>query len=526
MEAFNLGVGIAKALKQHGVSKVFGIPGVHNVELYRGLESTGITHILARHEQGAGFMADGYARATGNPGVAFVISGPGLTNILTPVGQAYSDSVPMLVISSCLPEIAQVPGQLHEMRDQTGAAATVCDWSKTASDGAEVFDLLNRAFAEFSGRRARPKHISVPIDVLSGPCPDIPAPVAGPDLPTAGTQEIEQIANMLAAATKPLFIFGGGAAGAVKSANDIVRKTQAAVISTYSGRGVIDPDYPLLFGAILPRPSSETILQQADLIVAVGTELAQVDLWRDTPGHQAEMIRVDIDPLVLADQHQAETGLLGDAKSTLEALAGVIEQSTSDWSKDAVIEARAVARADACAQHPEIVPYIEKMRTVLPDDALIFSDMTQFAYLAKEIYPLSQPNCWQHPFGFGTLGYGMPAAIGAKIGCPHRDVVAIAGDSGFQYTAEQLGVAAELSLCLPIIIWDNGRLSAIEEAMIEVQIAPTAVVAQNPDFGLLAQAYGVAYERPLTPGDFGPVLRKALKSNQPTIIHLSPNRER
>ena len=158
-----LGAQISQMLADRGIETVFGIPGVHNIEQYRGLEHSGLRHVLARHEQGAGFMADGYARATGKPGVAYVISGPGLTNIMTPMGQAYSDSVPMLVISSCLDETAMTRGQLHQMRDQDGAARTVCDWSETALTADAAYGLIDRALAEFQSKRARTKHISIPI---------------------------------------------------------------------------------------------------------------------------------------------------------------------------------------------------------------------------------------------------------------------------------------------------------------------------------------------------------------------------
>ncbi|MEM6341617.1 MAG: thiamine pyrophosphate-binding protein, partial [Pseudomonadota bacterium] len=157
-----LGAQISHMLKDRGVDVIFGIPGVHNQELYRGIEEAGITHVLARHEQGVGFMADGYARATGRPGVAYVITGPGLTNIMTPMGQAYSDSVPMLVISSCLDETAATRGQLHQMRDQRGAAATVCDWSEEARTAEAAYALIDRAMIEFETQRKRPKHIQVP----------------------------------------------------------------------------------------------------------------------------------------------------------------------------------------------------------------------------------------------------------------------------------------------------------------------------------------------------------------------------
>ena len=158
-----LGAQISHMLKSRGVEVIFGIPGVHNQEMYRGIEEAGITHVLARHEQGAGFMADGYARATGRPGVAYVITGPGLCNILTPLGQAWSDSVPVLVLSSCLDEAAAQQGQLHQMRDQRAAAACVTEWSAEARDAASAYRLIDRALVEFATRRGRPRHIQVPM---------------------------------------------------------------------------------------------------------------------------------------------------------------------------------------------------------------------------------------------------------------------------------------------------------------------------------------------------------------------------
>ena len=171
-----LGAEISHMLKSRGVDVIFGIPGVHNQEMYRGIEEAGISHVLARHEQGAGFMADGYARASGKPGVAYVITGPGVCNIMTPMGQAYTDSVPVLVISSCLDETAARKGQLHQMKDQRGAAATVCDWSEEARTPQAAYALIDRALREFEMDRPRSKHIQVPIAALCAPAPAAPAP--------------------------------------------------------------------------------------------------------------------------------------------------------------------------------------------------------------------------------------------------------------------------------------------------------------------------------------------------------------
>ena len=522
MSRLSLGAGIAQALKARGVDTVFGIPGVHNVELYRGLQEAGITHVLARHEQGAGFMADGYARATGRPGVAFVITGPGLTNIMTPMGQAYSDSVPLLVISSCLPVAGNMPGRLHQMRHQFGAAAAVCDWSIMAEDAETTYELLDRAFAEFSSARARAKHISVPLDVLgrgggTAPEPATPVQLAAPD-----PRDIDNLARILNASSKPLFIFGGGAVAASAPARAAVAKSGAAVFSTYAGRGVVGASYPLNYGATLTRPDSARVLGAADLVIAVGTELGEVDLWRDILDHSGQLVRIDIDQAVLDDAHCADIKISGDASAVLAALADQLQPNAPKWDAARTAATRAAFRAESDAERPGIVPFVDALHSVLAEDTLIYSDMTQFAYVAKEVYPMQRPGLWHHPFGFGTLGYALPAAIGGKIGAAGGAVVAIAGDSGFQYTLPELGVAAELSLCLPIILWDNGKLKEIEDAMIQSQIAPNAVVAQNPDFAQLAAAYGVAYSAPHSIAAFQDAVQAALEADGPTIVHTTP----
>jgi 5-guanidino-2-oxopentanoate decarboxylase len=520
-----LGVQISAALKARGVDVIFGIPGVHNVELYRGIEEAGITHVLTRHEQGAGFMADGYARATGKPGVAYVITGPGLCNVMTPMGQAYSDSVPVLVVSSCLEREhrGMARGRLHEMLDQEAAAATVCEWSLTAPDARGAFALIDRAFAEFAVARPRSKHIQVPIDVLGLAADPAPSPRVAPARPVVPRTAVRRVAEDLRAAKRPLIILGGGAAGGTAAARSVVDRTGAAVFSTYAGRGIISSDHPLNFGATLARPDSAGVIAQADLVLAVGTHLAEVDLWRDALGHRAPLVRVDIDPSVLADWHQADKPHLGDAPTFLAELAeelGDAGQATT-WDASEIRRQKAAWRAEADAARPGIVPVCDALRGSLPAGTMIYSDMTQFAYVAKEVWPLDAPGLWHHPTGFGTLGYALPAAIGGKIGRGDEPVVAIAGDYGFQYTVQELGVAVELGLSLPIILWDNGKLKEIEEAMIASQIAPNAVVARNPDFVALAQAWGATGVRPDSLSALQDAVRAALTRQGPTLIHVT-----
>jgi len=518
-----LGVQISAMLRDRGVEVIFGIPGVHNQELYRGIEEAGLRHILARHEQGAGFMADGYARASGRPGVCYVISGPGLTNIMTPMGQAQSDSVPMLVISSCLDpaRLGLGRGRLHEMKDQAGAAAAVCDWSLEAVDAAHAFHLIDRALREFTMLRGGVKHVQVPIAALEGLAPSAPAARTTPPGPAApGTMPD---AALIRVARRPLFILGGGAVRAT-GLTPLFARMGAAVFETMAGRGIVGHDYPLHFGAMLARSEAEAIIGSADLVIAVGTELAEVDLWRETLGHRVPLIRVDIDPAVL---NGADTGIAvhGDAARFFDALSGLLDpahEAATGWDPAQVRAQRARWQAELAVEYPGILPICAALQAALPADTMIYSDMTQFAYAALEAWPMARPGHWHHPYGFGTLGYGLPAAIGGAIARPGLPTIAIAGDYGFQYTVQELATAVELGLSLPVILWDNGKLGAIEASMVRAQIAPNAVIQRNPDFVALAKAYGAAAAAPRSLGDLKTVVQAALSAGRPTLIHVTP----
>ena len=518
-----LGAQISHMLKDRGVEVIFGIPGVHNQEMYRGIEEAGLTHVLARHEQGAGFMADGYARATGKVGVAYVITGPGLCNIMTPMGQAYSDSVPLLVLSSCLDDTFATRGQLHQMKDQEGAAATVCDWSQTARTADAAYALIDRAMVQFSVDRKRPKHLSVPIKLLETPAPKgwqtQLVPVAGASKPTDDVAN--DFAQKLASARRPMFILGGGAKGAIDPLRKVIDRAQAASFCTYSGRGIAND--PLGFGPLLARPQSAKIIAQADMVICVGTDLAEVDLWRTDLGQTCPLYVVNQDSEVLAALATQDRAFHCDATQFFAAVAqsDCLTSSASDWTAAEVTDFKATMRAEINAERPGILPVVDALRAVLPDDTMIYSDMTQFAYAAKEVYPMDRPGHWHHPYGFGTLGYALPAAIGGKIGVGDKPVIAIAGDYGFQYTLQELMVAVELNLTLPIIIWDNGKLGEIEDSMVRAQIAPTAVIQHNPDFVMLAAAYGCATAAPKSLDAFKAAVIAALNADGPTVIHVT-----
>jgi acetolactate synthase-1/2/3 large subunit/5-guanidino-2-oxopentanoate decarboxylase len=232
---------------------------------------------------------------------------------------------------------------------------------------------------------------------------------------------------------------------------------------------------------------------------------------------------VDIDPVMLTSRPRTDVAVCADAGATLFAIADDIQrESPTKWTATEVAQARAGWRAEIEAERPGLPQIIDTVRAAMPDDAMMYSDMTGFAYAAKDVWPMKRAGHWHHPYGFGTLGYALPASIGGAVARKGLPTVCIIGDYGLQYTIAELGTAVELGLPLVIILWDNGKLGEIEDSMISAQIAPNAVIQRNPDFLALAKAYGAHAVQPSTLADIGPALDAAFKANVPTVIRLTP----
>ena len=496
---------IVRLLEGYGVDTVFGIPGVHTLELYRGLTTSAIRHILPRHEQGAGFMADGYARISGKPGVCFLITGPGLTNAATAIGQAFSDSVPMLVITSVNERatLGKGLGRLHECDDQKAITAPITAFSATAMSAAEIPGLLAKAFAVFAGSRPRPVHIEIPLDVLdeavpvalAEDCRSLPArPVAAPD-------EIEAAAGILSKAERPLIIAGGGALEAATPLKSIAEKTGAALFTTIAGKGIIPDDHPLHGGATLCLPMVWDYVADADVILAIGTELAETDFWRDELPITGKIIRVDIDAAKLVDLYPAAVAIQADAARTaaqLDLALPPAEQPASDsTAAHDLISLRHSLKETYEPLQQTHIKVLEAVRAGLPENSFIATDMTQIAYTGNYAWPVSGTRQWLHPTGYGTLGYALPAAIGGAVAAPGQVAVALAGDGGVLYTLPELASAREhLDSPLILLIWNNHALGQIRDDMVARGIQEIAVTPKAPDFQTLAAGFGVAARRP------------------------------
>lgn len=512
----SVGEALVGLLEAYGVDTIFGIPGVHNVEMYRALPRSNIKHILTRHEQGAGFMADGFARATGKPGVCFTITGPGLLNILTPMGQAWSDSSNILVISTALDvsDSAQGRGRLHEMISQFEAAKAVTAHAARAYTARDVQNAIATTFARFASSRPRPAYLEIPLDVLNQPAGAGWKPTALPQMPQASDLQIASAISKLQNAKRPMIILGGGALHAGSAALAIAEKLNCPILTTTAGKGGVPANHPLCWGYILGNAETQKLLAESDAVLCVGSELSETDFWNTDFIISKNLIRVDIDPNSLTRPHLAEIVILSDAKVALNKIADKIQQMPK------VLQFPPAT--DDSNLHKMLATVLLVIRENLPDETVIASDMTQIAYAANVIFPVYKPRTWLHPVGFGTLGFALPAAIGAKFGVGETPVAALIGDYGFQYTLNELGTAVEHDLPLVILLWNNDALGQIRDDMIQKAIQPNAVTLKNPDFQMLAKAYGAKAERPENLKALALAIRTAVKANGPTVIEMTP----
>ena len=488
-----------RLLAAYGVDTVFGIPGVHTLDFCRGLADGPITHVQVRNEQGAGFMADGYARASGRPGVALVISGPGVTNALTAIGQAWADSTPVLLLSSETDSSTHGKGWgcLHEIPDQPAVTAPLTALSARASHPDEVPALLAEAFGIFASQRPRPVHLSIPIDVLAMPVdPADPAwsPSPLPGRPQPDPAVIEQAAALLRTASRPVVMVGGGAVAATDAVRRLVDRLGAVFVASNAGKGIVPGSHERSLDAATVRPEVRAFLATTDVVVAIGTELAETDSFVDEMTLGGSLVRIDIDPSKMDDQHPADVGVVSDARPAVEALLAALGDGRLHADAAALATEVAAIREEVSrnltASEQQHAKFLAALSAGLPAETAYYGDTCQLVYTGAFLLPLEEPGRWHYPTGYCTLGCGFPSAVGAKVARPDHPVVVLAGDGGVMFTVQELVTAAELGLAIPLLIWDNGGLKQIQDDMHARSIPLVGVEGRNPDFVALAESLG------------------------------------
>jgi len=524
----NLGEYLIATLEAWQVDTVFGIPGVHTAELYRGLSDSSIRHITPRHEQGAGFMADGYARTSGKPGVCFVITGPGLSNIATAMLQARAASIPMLVVSSTLPRsgLAMQRGQLHEMPDQHGFGREIALFSHTVTDPAQLPELLQRAWSLFESARPGPVHIEIPLDLMAAEADGLPTVSSRlpQSVPVANESGISAAVDALLGAERPLILIGGGARPAAKTAISLAEKLQCPLLSTIAASDALPARHPLVLGA---SPSCQTVrelIASADVVLVAGSELGDTDFDMYGTGIRHDfgrMIRIDIDAAQLHRNYTAHIACCGDASDALLRIDQALPAASMAPDTYRLVEK---TRADALAEQSEAyrsqIALFETLRDTLPD-LVVVGDSTQPVYACSTVFaPGSSGMRFQSSGGFGTLGYAIPAALGAKLGKPDAAVVALTGDGGAQFCLGEIGTIADTGQRVVIVVWNNNGYGEIDSYMRGIGVDASSCAVSAPDFSQIAAAYGLNAMQLEHPEGLVNAIAAALEHDGSTLIDV------
>jgi acetolactate synthase-1/2/3 large subunit len=512
-----VGQALVAGLRARGVEVVFGIPGVHTIELYRGLSGGGIRHVTARHEQGAAFMADGYARVSGKPGVAFVITGPGLTNALTAMGQAREDSVPILVISGVnrRDSLGRGVGLLHELPDQAAMVRPLCPSFHVASPEA-LEGIVDQAFVALTSGRPGPVHIEIPTDVMPLPCA---TPGPGVGVTVLSVPDLTEAASRLSASKRPVILAGGGARHAGGALQALAERLDAPVIQTTNARGLMHA-HPLVVPASPSFDAPRALIAASDQILAVGTELGQTDYDMYVRGNLPDlsgMIRIDMCAEQLA-RHPSAVALRADARQTLDALLPLVTQKDAAGASRAA-QARTGAHAELTPDMQDQLGFLDALRDTVPG-AIIVGDSTQPVYAGNLYYDHDRPGGWFNAAtGFGALGYAPGAAVGAALAAPGTPVFCLIGDGGLQFSPGELRTAVDEGLPITYLVWNNAGFGEIASAM---RHANTEVIGCTPS-PLRLEPFAAACDLPYQQIAPDPkALKQALRSrgSGPNLIEI------
>ena len=524
------GEAVAATLEANGVDLAFGMPGIHNLAIFDALvDRPHFRFVVVRNEQGASFMANGVGRVTGRPGVCLITTGPAACNALTGVGDAVRDSAPMLVIASQIGSdlIGQNKGAFHEVADQQGMFRAAGAWTTRANRVEQIPASINAAWVAATHGRPGPAYVEIPEDVLYGEAEVRVRPAAAPPRPGLGADTCGAILEMLRQAERPLVLAGAGvhSAGAGDELQALVERLGLPVITTVNGKGAIPEEHPLCAG-VLPAgdPAAAELVGRADLMLALATSFSQVNTAAWSLPYPEQLIHVDIDAALIGRSIPAALGVVADVRQTLTQLCAAAPAegpgASSGWVSEVLELRRAIEAPMAGALGRELVGV---MRRLLPADAVVVGDAQSWGHWLIQHFPVASPGRMVWPIHFGTLGFGVPAAIGIQAAFPGRRVVAACGDGGFTFCSNELATAVQHGLNLVVVLVDNRGFESIRRGQTD-RFGTERVFAadlSNPDFVAYARSFGCFARRADTLEEFEPALRDALEADGPAVLHVA-----
>jgi len=537
---------IIKALEHEGVEVAFGVPGGAIISAYDIILDSSIRHILARHEQGAGHMAEGYAQATGRVGVAIATSGPGATNLITPLQNALIDSTPLVAITGQV-ATTSLGNDAFQEADTSGLAMHCTKHNYLVTDPDEIGDVIHEAFYLAASGRPGPVVVDLPKDVLAAATSwHEPGPISLPGYrPAEGGhgRQVNRAVEMLMAAERPVIYAGGGVIKSGASA-ELMRLAEAAnapVVTTLMARGAFPDTHPLALGmpGMHGTYTATTAIQKSDLLFALGARFddrVTGDPAAFAPG--AQVVHVDIDPAELGKVRQPDVPIVGDIGAVLRQMLAVVEKapepdpaSRSAWL--ATVSGWQETHPLSYDQDPNgpLKPQyvIEQLHKLAGDDAVVVAGVGQHQMWASQYWKFTKPRSWINSGGLGTMGFAVPAAVGAKVARPDDLVYAIDGDGCFQMTSQELITAATHGIPVKVAIINNGSLGMVRQwqtLLYDGRYSATDLTDHTPDYVKLAEAMGCIGLRADTPSEVAPVIEKSLYiDDRPVVVEFRVDRD-
>jgi len=511
------------ALVAHGVDTMFGIPGAHCYELSDALarRSNDIRFIHSRHEQGSGYMAYGYARSTGKPGVFSVVPGPGVLNAGAALCTAYGGNTPVMCLTGNIMShlIGQGRGQLHELPDQLATLRGLTKWAERIDHPSAAADIMTQAFRQMLSDRQRPVAVEVPWDVFGqkGPAPDIMP--AAPHRPPVDPESIEAAAEMIAAAKNPMIMVGGGALEAASEVRALAEKIQAPVASHRSGRGIVSDDNPHAMNLI----AAYDYFRECDLLIGIGSRLElQYMRWQWRP-KGLKVIRLDIDPTEMV-RLKPDLGIVADAAEGTAALTAALSGHKAE-SRTAEFKAISKRAREVSETIQPQMDYLDAIRRALPRDGFFVEEVSQMGFAARFGFPVYAPRQYVTCGYQDNLGFGYNTALGVKIANPDKPVVSVSGDGGFLFGLQELATAMHHGIGVAAVVFNNSSYGNVRRDQMNVYDGRIlGADLTNPDFVALGRSFGMPAEKAETPEALETALAKALASGGPALIEVPVER--
>jgi thiamine pyrophosphate-dependent acetolactate synthase large subunit-like protein len=516
---------VVQALEEAGVEVAFGLPGVHNLALWRALGESPIRLVGVRHEQTAAYAADGYARAGGRLGVALTTTGPGAANTLGAVGEAWASRSPVLVIATDVPTKIRRPGvwrgALHETPDQAGMFRPVVKHAERVASAAALRAATLEAARTALAAPSRPAYLEVPTDLLAAAVEEPGPERRRPRPPALDRKVIARAAELIAPSRRPLIWAGGGAlqAGAGETVGRLAERLVAPVLLTYSARGLLPPGHPCLVPAPPHVPEAGGLWDEADCVLAVGSDLdgMMTQGWSQPP--PPRLIALNVDPADASKNYLPDLVVEADAAEATAALADRLEpRGGLDSLTRRLRELGAAARASLAESDAEALAFLDHVRATLPDDAVVVCDMCIPGYWLGGFHQPPRPRGLAYPLGWGTLGCAFPQALGAALAA-EGPVVSVSGDGGFLYAPGELATAAQERIPLTALVVDDGGYGMLRFDQDLHGDPHEGVDLLTPDFTALAASFGVrSFAVDGLGADFAAALSRHIRLAEPSLL--------